>query len=178
MLCRKSLIVQTSGGKNPSKLYLFFKPKQERPPTYDEVKLLWNFATFPRKKNSQSSIELDDVDNDDQAVYDEEGGSEEWSALQEEDCSGQLPSDDLLKNAGPLISSSAFPSWCPNENISFPRRWLLPKIFKQMHLSPTDKLWVRRCTKCQTRCGRKDCSHGLIIQFQKLFNATQTGIKI
>jgi len=66
---KKSLIVQTSGGKNPSKLYLFFKPKQERPPTYDE------------------------------AVYDEEGGSQEWSALQEEDCSG-LPSDDLLKNAG------------------------------------------------------------------------------
>ena len=37
--------------------------------------------------------------DDDQAVYDEEGGSQEWSALQEEDCSG-LPSDDLLKNAG------------------------------------------------------------------------------
>merc|ERR1711971_269708 len=66
---KKSLIVQTSGGKNPSKLYLFFKSKQERPPTYDE------------------------------AVYDEEGGSQEWSALQDEDCSG-LPSDDLLKNAG------------------------------------------------------------------------------
>ena len=40
--------------------------------------------------------------DDDQAVYDEEGGSQEWSALQEEDCSG-LPSDDLLKNAGGLI---------------------------------------------------------------------------
>ena len=42
---------------------------------------------------------------DEQAVYDEEGGSQEWSALQDEDCSG-LPSDDLLKNAGALSTSS------------------------------------------------------------------------
>ena len=34
-------------------------------------------------------------------MYDEEGGSQEWSALQDEDCSG-LPSDDLLKHAGAL----------------------------------------------------------------------------
>ena len=42
--------------------------------------------------------------NDEQAVYDEEGGSQEWSALQDEDCSG-LPSDDLLKNAGALFGN-------------------------------------------------------------------------
>ena len=42
-----------------------------------------------------------DDDDDEQAVYDEEGGSQEWSALQDEDCSN-LPSDDLLKNAGDL----------------------------------------------------------------------------
>ena len=34
---RRSLIVQTTT-KNPNKFYLFFKPKQECPPTYDEVR--------------------------------------------------------------------------------------------------------------------------------------------
>jgi len=33
---KRSLIVQTTAG-NPSKFYLFFKPKPERPPTYDEA---------------------------------------------------------------------------------------------------------------------------------------------
>ena len=38
-------------------------------------------------------------------MYDEEGGSQEWSALQDEDSSG-LPSDDILKNAGALSFSN------------------------------------------------------------------------